>query len=52
MFLVLYVFLTVGILLKRYLGDLLLISLKNSKVYYTIAVAVRIPNLVLDKVFP
>ena len=51
MFLVLHVLLTVGILLNRYLGDLFLISLKKCKVSYTIDVVVRIPNLVLDRVF-
>ena len=51
MFLALYVLLTVGILLNRYLGDLFLISLKKCEVSYTIDVVVRIPNLVLDRVF-
>ena len=51
MFLVLHVLLTVGILLNRYLGDLFLISLKKCKVSYTIDVVVRIPNLVVDRVF-
>ena len=51
MFLVLHVLLTVGILLNSYLGDLFLISLKKCKVSYTIDVVVRIPNLVLDRVF-
>ena len=50
MFLVLYVLLTMGILLNRYLGDWILVY-KNSEVSYTIAVALRIPNLILDKVF-
>ena len=51
-FLVLCVLLTMGILLNRNLGDLALVSLKNSKFSYTIAVAVMIPNLILDKNFP
>ena len=51
MFLVLYVLLTMGILLNRYLGDWILVY-KNSEVSYTIAVVLRIPNLILDKVFP
>ena len=51
MFLVLHVLLTVGILLNRYLGDLFLVSLKKCKVSYTIDVVVKIPNLVLDRVF-
>ena len=51
-FLVLYVLLMVGILLNRNLGELALVSLKNSKFSYTIAVAVMIPNLILDKNFP
>ena len=51
MFLVLCALLTVGILLNRYLVDWLLFSLKNSKVSYTIAAVVRIPNLILDN-FP
>ena len=51
MLLVLHVFLTVGILLNRYLRDLFLV-LKNSKVSYIITVVVRTPNLILDKVFP
>ena len=50
-FLVLYVLLMVGILLNRNLGELALVSLKNSKFSYTIAVAVMIPNLILDKNF-
>ena len=51
-FLVLYVLLPVGILLNRNLGDLALVSLKNNKFSCTIAVAVMIPNLILDKNFP
>ena len=51
MFLVLYVLLTLEILLTRYLGDLVLVSLKNSKVSYTITVVVRISNLILHNVF-
>ena len=50
-FLVLYVLLTLGILLTRYLGDLVLVSFKNSKVSYAITVVVRISNLILDNVF-
>ena len=47
MFLALCALVTAGILLNRYLGDWFLFSLKNSKVSYTIAAVVRIPNLIL-----
>ena len=51
MFLALCALVTAGILLNRYLGDWFLFSLKNSKVSYTIAAIVRIPNLILGN-FP
>ena len=38
-----------GILLNRYWH---LVSVKNSKVSFAIAVVMKIPNLILDKVFP
>ena len=38
-----------GILLSRYWH---LVSVKNSKVSFAIAVVMKIPNLILDKVFP
>ena len=52
MFLVRYVLLTIGIVLNRYFGDYFFFTLKNSKVSYTFADVVRIPNLICYKAFP
>lgn len=48
-FLVLYVLRTIGILLSIYLGVWFLFDyVKNSKVFYTIAVVATVLNLIFD----